>query len=217
MPTQLYEVNEVKITASVFVLGCWIVVHKSAIKPNSSCWGHICCQYYLFPRLRNVFAKRCAAFPRKQQVAAVDIPVTRSLSGPITAWSPSAVNSMLSLWELMSRFRVCPWASFGPATTTTTTTIPEGGAGKNTWKKLNHQNVCFIFLLYCLHLQGLGDLMRHIHSLLGKNLSLLTHSTMVATKVSKQPPTEKEKSNKSEVISLHPSLHRCSQPCKEQI
>lgn len=57
----------------------------------------------------------CAIFLRKQQVAAVCVPVTRSLSGPITVWPPSAVNSMLSLWELMSRFRVCPWASVGPA------------------------------------------------------------------------------------------------------
>lgn len=116
-----------KLTASVFVLGCRIVTQISAIKPNCSCWVHICCQYCVFPNMKNIFAKRCAVFPRKQQVADVGIPVTRSLSGPITAWSPSAVNSMLSLWELMSRFRACPWASFGPATTKTTTArIPVG-------------------------------------------------------------------------------------------
>lgn len=75
---------------------------------------------------KNIFAKRCAIFPRRQQAADVGVPVTRSLSGPITAWSPSAVNSMLSLLELMSRFRACPWASFGPAATKTTARIPEG-------------------------------------------------------------------------------------------
>lgn len=47
----------------------------------------------------------------------------RSLSGPITVCSPSAFNSMWSLWELMSRFRACPWTSFGPAITKTTEEI----------------------------------------------------------------------------------------------
>lgn len=51
----------------------------------------------------------------KLQVTHISAPVMRSLSGPIRVCSPSALNSALSLWELMSRFRVCPSTSFGPA------------------------------------------------------------------------------------------------------
>lgn len=151
-------------TASVFVLGCWIAAPISAIKPNCSCWAHICRQYHLFPNLKNTFAKRCAVFPRKRQVADVGIPVTRSLSGPITAWSPSAVNSMFSLWELMSRFRACPWASFGPEMTKTTTSDYLKGFGNITWKYDNHQNLIFLFLLYFSNPQCLESIMRHIRA-----------------------------------------------------
>lgn len=42
------------------------------------------------------------------QVRDMSLPVMRSLSGPSTVCSPSASNSTLSVWELMSRFRVCP-------------------------------------------------------------------------------------------------------------
>lgn len=139
-----------KMTASVFVLACWIVAQISAVKPNCSCWVHICCQYYLFPNLTNIFAKKCAIFPRKQQVAGVGIPVTRSLSGPITAWSPSAVNTILLSLELMSRFWACPWASFGPGMAKTTTVrIPEV-VWKYDMEMRYHQNQNFLFLLYFL-------------------------------------------------------------------
>lgn len=92
----------------------------SATKANFPCWAQICCQYYLSP---NVKKKKLKHFC--QEVCNISketaggglwcIPVTRSLSGPITACSPSAANSMLSLKELMRRFRACAWASFGPA------------------------------------------------------------------------------------------------------
>lgn len=139
-----------------------------------------------FPNMKNIFAKSCAVFPRKQQVAAVGIPVTRSLSGPITAWSPSAVNSMFPLWELMRRFRACPWASFGPATTKTTTAkIPQG-----VWqyymeiKQIKSFSSGYIFKSAVLRQYNGAYL-----ALLCENLNLHTGNSK---KLSKQPPSEKK-------------------------
>lgn len=109
----------------------WINMFWSLLHGIDACWG---CWHFSYTQVyfRNIHALNCMTWKwRKRlhlwQVADVSIPVIRSLSGPITAWSPSAVNSMLSLRELMSRFRVCPRASFGPAMTKTATArIPEG-------------------------------------------------------------------------------------------
>ena len=124
-----------KMTMSVFVLDYWNVAQISAIKPNGlPLSSHLLSILTLFQIWKTFFCQELWD-SKETQVAAVGVPVTLSLSGPITAWSPSAVNSMSSLWELMSRFWACPWASFGPVTittitititttTTTTTTTP---------------------------------------------------------------------------------------------
>ena len=140
-------------TSSVFLLRCWIVAHISAIKLNSSCWVHICCQYYLLSKYEKHFRQKLCSVSQETAGGSrwYSIPVTRSLSGPITAWSPSAVNSMFPLWELMRRFRACPWACFGPATTKTTTAkIPEAVWQYYTEiKQIKSFSSCYIFQICC--------------------------------------------------------------------
>lgn len=151
-------------------------------------------------------------FPRKQQVEAVFIPVTRSLSGPITVWLPSAVNSMLSVWELMSRFWVCPWVSFGPATTTTTT-IPEGVWQKWMKNEINHQNVYFLSLLHVSKLLCLESIMRHSHAFLSPLTAVQWQHRWINKLLKRNEQIKDGNTAASEVISLHPLL----QPCKRQI
>lgn len=70
------------------------------------------CLFFILSFLKQTDAAACHA-------ASTALPVTRSLSGPITAWLPSALNSMLPSWEVMSRFWVCPRACFAPGARTT--------------------------------------------------------------------------------------------------
>lgn len=100
----------------------------------------------------------------------VGVPVTRSLSGPITVWSPSAVNSMSPLLELMSSFRVCPWASFGPATTRTTTITPAG-----VWQYYREKNeireIYTFSFVHCSNPMYQENITRHIYASLCENLT----------------------------------------------
>ena len=105
-------------TACVFVLGCWYLPLKQIAPVEfTSAVNIIFLQMWKKEKKKHFCQEVCNISKETAGGGLWYIPVTRSLSGPITACSPSAANSMLSLWELMRRFRACPWASFGPAVT----------------------------------------------------------------------------------------------------